>query len=90
MRESELVSKIIKEWEGLSSEEKETLFASYKAEKHISEDKSESSEIRISPGSSKSKRKMKSQNKGKENSQGVSSGTPVKTSGVRVFVRSSS
>lgn len=63
MRESELVSKIIKEWEGLSGQEKETLFANYTAEKHISEDKSESSEVRVSPGSSKSKSKMKSQNR---------------------------
>jgi len=43
MRESELVSKIIKEWEALTPIERENLFQTYMAEKHISEDKSESS-----------------------------------------------
>lgn len=58
MRESELVSKIIKEWEAFSTKEKEDLYQTYIVEKHISEDKSESSEKRESPGSSKSKRKI--------------------------------
>lgn len=51
MRESELVSKIIKEWEALTPKEKEALYETYMSEKHISEDKSESSEEkRPSPG----------------------------------------
>ena len=60
MRESELVSKIIKEWEALTSKEKENLYETYMAEKHISDDKSESSERKVSPGSSKSKKKYSS------------------------------
>lgn len=53
MRESELVSKIIKEWEAMGTEDKQQLYNSYSAEKHISDDKSESSEKKESPGSSK-------------------------------------
>jgi hypothetical protein len=58
MRESELVSKIIKEWEALSLQEKEDLFRTYVIEKHIFEDNSESSgenkkNKRPSPGSSR-------------------------------------
>lgn len=60
MRESELVSKIIKEWEALTPKEKENLYETYMAEKHISDDKSESSERKVSPGSSKSKKKYSS------------------------------
>ena len=41
MRESELVAKIIKEWEGLTSNEKEQLYKTYVAEKHIKEDREE-------------------------------------------------
>jgi hypothetical protein len=90
MRESELVSKIIKEWEALPLTEKEELFRTYVTEKHISEDKSESSGEnkgkRPSPGSSKSKKK-----KAQSSSKPVagSSGTPSKK-GVRVFIQSSS
>jgi len=53
MRESELVSKIIKEWESMEINEKEQLYNIYSSEKHISDDKSESSEKNESPGSSK-------------------------------------
>jgi hypothetical protein len=52
MRESELVSKIIKEWEAIGSEDKEQLYNTYSAEKHISDDKSESSEEKDSPAGS--------------------------------------
>lgn len=44
MRESELVSKIIKEWEALGTQEKEQLYGSYITEKHITDERSESSE----------------------------------------------
>lgn len=53
MRESELVSKIIKEWEAMDSQVKLQLYNTYITEKHISDDKSESSEKKESPGSSK-------------------------------------
>lgn len=87
MRESELVSKIIKEWEALTPKEKENLFETYMAEKHISEDKSESSERRVSPGSSASKRKnIVTQTKDGSREKK----TPVKTQGLKVYVRSSS
>lgn len=88
MRESELVSKIIKEWEALTPKEKEALYETYMAEKHISEDKSESSEEkRPSPGESKSKVVIYS----KESSTKMRS-TPNKKerATVKVFVRSSS
>ena len=52
MRESELVSKIIKEWEAIGSEDKEQLHNIYTAEKHISDDKSESWEEKDSPAGS--------------------------------------
>jgi hypothetical protein len=44
MRESELISKIIKEWESMDAQEKFELYNSYTNEKNISDDKSESSE----------------------------------------------
>lgn len=90
MRESELVSKIIKEWEALSLGEKQDLYNTYTAEKHISDDKSESSEKKESPGSSKEKKK-KSQSKSVSKGPRLeSSETPSKKSGVRVYVKSSS
>lgn len=90
MRESELVSKIIKEWEALLFTEKEELFRTYVTEKHITEENSESlgenKGEKFSPGSSKSKKK-KAQTQSK-NLAG-SSGTLSKK-GVRVFIQSSS
>lgn len=89
MRESELVSKIIKEWEAFGVREKEDLYRTYITEKHISDEKSESSENkRPSPGSSKSKKK-KAQAQSASKGLVVSSGTPSKR-GVRVFIESSS
>ena len=85
MRESELVSKIIKEWEAFGVKEKEDLYRTYITEKHISDEKSESSENkRPSPGSSKSKKK-KAQAQSGSKGLAVSSGTPSKR-GVRVFI----
>ena len=89
MRESELVSKIIKEWEAFGVREKEDLYRTYITEKHISDEKSESSDNkRPSPGSSKSKKK-KAQAQSGSKGLAVSSGTPSKR-GVRVFIESSS
>ena len=97
MRESELVSKIIKEWEALNTQEKEKLYDTFLTEKHISDDRSESSDKdadkkKPSPGSSKSKKKQ-AQSQSFSKGPGISSGsggTPSKKSGVRVFVQSSS
>ena len=36
MREAEIVSKIIKEWEALTYKEKKNLYETYKAEKNLS------------------------------------------------------
>jgi hypothetical protein len=44
MRESELVSKIIKEWEAFGAKEKEQLYRTYITEKHLSDERSESSQ----------------------------------------------
>jgi hypothetical protein len=68
------------------------LYVTYTTEKHISDDKSESSEKKESPGSSKSKKK-KSQSKSLGKGPQYDSSSKVKTpakKGVRVFVRSSS
>jgi hypothetical protein len=56
MRETELVSKIIKEWENMTVEEKADLAVQYNEKAGGPDDKSESSEKK-SPGSSKSKKK---------------------------------
>jgi hypothetical protein len=53
MRESELVSKIIKEWESLSNQEKLRLYQSYSDNQERPEDGSDSSNKKESPGSSK-------------------------------------
>jgi hypothetical protein len=53
MRESELVSKIIKEWESLSNQEKLRLYQSYSDNQELPEDGSDSSNKKESPGSSK-------------------------------------
>ena len=83
MRESELVSKIIKEWEAFGAKEKKDLYITYITEKHISDEKSESSENeRPSPGSSKSKKKKAQTQTGNKVLE-LSSVTPQKQ-GVRV------
>jgi hypothetical protein len=72
--------------------EKYDLYVTYTTEKHISDDKSESSEKKDSPGSSKSKKKKslsKSLAKGPQFNSSSKAKTPAKK-GVRVFVRSSS
>ena len=92
MRESELVSKIIKEWESFGVQEKEDLYRTYITEKHLSDERSESSDNNgkgPSPGSSKSKKK-KAQAQSLKKGLVASSGTPAKKGGLRVFVESSS
>lgn len=61
------------------------------AEKHISEDKSESSEKRESPGSKKSKILRTAQGSSSiSREKKTERKTPVKKAGVKVYVRSSS
>mgnify|MGYP000850320143 CR=1 FL=1 len=98
MRESELVNKIIKEWEGLTPQEKKDLFKSYTSEKHISEDKSESSEKGPSPDSSKSKKKQQQASSSREGinysgstpSKAKAASSPAKKAPVQLYIRSSS
>ena len=81
MRESELVSKIIKEWEALNDQEKNKLYKQYQEREGLPDDKSDSSNQRPDGKTTEVASKKTPISKLREKSR-----TPVKQSGSGVKV----